>query len=296
MNRVEDGVWPLLRDDRDPWRAPWPDDDLGYDDHVVSPLVDTRPPAAYRTAALALQDWLDELDRGAPFDVAALRAHRQAAAIPPRLAWDRRPVVVAPEVVSPDAIVLEALDGVPDAGQRGTDEILGPWRLALHPDRDRRTLVHAVAHWAVSGPGRSPAQVWTRSHSAPPAPVRASVRAIWTAPLGVWRTHARGSAFELQDLLDIDPRRQPDAPVDLTAADRPIQDGDTLLARAVPTASGWTAWAPIRLPRTPSDAVLRALVEVGLTRLRLSDRRAMIEDVLRAEGRWFARRVLTAVW
>jgi len=296
MSPGEHGIWPLLRDPADPWLQPWPDDDLGYADHVASPVVDRTDPESYTRAARRLQDWLDEQDRGAPFDAHALHSLGRAARLPTRLAWDRRPVQVAPERLSEQGVVLEALDGVPDAGQRGVDEILGPWRLTLDPLRDRRTLVHAVAHWAVSGPGRSPAQVWIRSSRAPSARVRQAVRAIYTAPLCVWRAHAAGSGFELEDRVGVDPRRQPDHPVDLDLADRAVRDGQAILARLVPTPTGWFAWAPLRLARLPEPAQLQTLVQLGLARTRLRNRRAMLEDVLRSQGRWFARRVLSLTW
>lgn len=292
--RLDDEVWPLVSDPRDPFAEPWPDDDLGYADHVASPVVETRPESAYRPAALALQAALDALDRGEdpgrPLD--ALCAE---AAVPLTVRWDSRPVPLAPFVLPAEVLALEALDTVPDVGQRAPHAILGPWRLVWHPTTHRRTYVHAIAQWATSGPGRSPAQRWTRSKRAPDREVRAAARAIWQAPLGVFRALDAGEGrFRLEDRLGLDPRRVPDGPVSLDLADRAVSDGDVLLARAVPTKTDWVAWAPLVLPGDPDDDVLATLHRRALVRVRLRRRQASFEDALRDGARWFARRVLTS--
>lgn len=295
MNRLEDGVWPLLVDDQAPWREPWPDDDLGHADHVTCPLVETLPAAVYRRAALALQDHLDALARGAPLDRDRLAHLADAAAIPRRPGHDRRPVLTAPAPVSEDVVALQALDNVPDAGQRAPHAVLGPWRLALTLPADRLTFVHALAQWAVSGPGRSPIEVWTRSRSAPPATERACLRAIWQAPLGVWRLRSRPDGWHVDDRVGLDARRVPDGPVTVSI-DKPVQYGSSVLARAMPTVAGWRLWGGLVLPVDVPDRTLGDLLHIGLIRERLRNRRASVEDVLRDGGRWFAGQVFVAAY
>lgn len=281
MNRVENGVWPLLSDPAAPWNPPWPDDDLGFADHLASPIVERLDAATYRARALRLQDLLTELARGGPYDRAALDAAASAASVPLRPDTDRRPVSLAPFAFGEAHIARLALDARPDAGQRAADGLLGPRRLALCPQKDRQTFIFALSQWALSGPDRSVIEAWTRSRQAPDARTRAAVRAIWQAPVGLWRVRRAGGEVHLEDRVGIDPRRVPVGPVDLRV-DRPVDDGDAILARLVPMEDGsWRAFAGLRLSHRPSDARVRALVHIGLARLRLRRRRSSLEDLLR---------------
>lgn len=291
MKRLDGGEWPLRTDMHDPWLRDWSDDDLGFADHLKCPLVQNRDQASYAAAALKLQDYLDCCDRGGAFDGEILRKKCDEARVLWRVSWDRRPVLVAHERVREEVIALECLDGMPDAGLVGPDAVLGPSRPLGPTGMADLTGLFGMAQWAVNGPEQSPAERWTRSQHAPDAKGRRNVRAIWQAPLGVWRVSVREEGVVLHDLVGLDERRVPQGVV-AYRSDRPLSDGDGVLGRVVPCESGWYLYAGIRLKKVPPPDYIRACLRLGLARARLRTRRSSVEDVLRRFGSWWARRIL----
>lgn len=292
MNRPEAGSWPLLQRPDDPWPWNWPEDDLGYADAVASPWLDPPDPTAYATAARQLQDHLDALNRThSPIDLAELQAISERALVSLERRTDKRPAHDAPRLMSPEEVARMGLDGQPDAGLRGTDEVLGPWVECLEQPADRDILLRAVAHWCLAG-ARSPAQAWTRSRPAPSHAERAAARALIQAPLNLWSVQPDGVRWRLTDLIGIAANRHPTTAVhvDMGSA-RPLKSGDQILARVLPAQDSWHAWGALRLPTLLDRATIDRSLLAVLAAIRLRNRRATVDDVLRLAGHEVARRL-----
>ena len=289
--RVDEGAWPLLDDPRDPWFERWPDDDLGFAD--LNSLATARPvpEADYRAAAGALQDLLTALLRGEQqLDVHELRC----ACIEAQVAFDdgrvdTRPRVVGPTRIPEGHVARIALDVDPAAGLFGPDAALGPYEVLA----DRRTSTYALAHWATGKPTEHPPlQVWRRARLAPPRRDRDAVSAVVRAPLSLWEVYAQGDRWGVRDLLGLSPHRCPDHPIDLdhAAGFGVLGDEALILARMVPIeGSGFSAWAPLVLPKCPPRRAIMAWLHVLLTAHRLRCRRATPADVLRERAADFCR-------
>lgn len=292
--RTEDGTWPLLDDPRDPWREPWPDDDLGWADLNASDWVDPRDQETYRGQALALQARLDQIRAGCSTDLRALRADAAAAGVSGEWRPDRRPAHVAPFRVDEHVLLRLANNYEPAAGLFGPDALLGPWVETFDPTsaRDRRTLAYAVAHWACCHTSdRAPHHAFDVVEPLPPVADRAAVKAVERAPLSMWHARAESGAWRLTDLVGLHRRRLPDGVVSLDHAAGPgtLGDGAVVLARLVPVDGRWVAWAPLVLPATPTESQVYAWVLLELLTLRLRRRRSSLEDALRWRGQHLAR-------
>lgn len=298
--RVGQGYWPLLDVPDDPWSEPFPEDDLGYADLLTAPWHAPLPEAAYRPAALALQQHLTALDRGdVDLDPSRFRALAEAARV--SLEWrnDSRPVATSAWVADEDMMLRIAADQSPAAGLWAPGAFLGPYVEAMDPRLHRRTLAYAVAHWACTPvTDRSPADAFASSKPVPPVEDRAAIRAIAKAPLGLWRAHAEGSRWRLEDRVGLAAHRVPDAPVDLdhAAGLGTLRDGAAVLLRAARSDEGWVAFGPLVLPEVPPDGLVKARVIVELARVRLRARRASVEDALRNAAHRVSRGVHLWAW
>lgn len=280
--------WPLVEDPADPWAMDWPDDDLGLADRRSAHwLPAVKAPADYQASARALQDYLDAWHRGAVApDVRTLADVADAAGVSLDLRHDKRPVVDGPYRASVAALARLALDHEPHAGDLAPDAVLGPYALALSRRHGRAVRQHALAQWAACRTShRPPVQALHTARPIPPPPVRAAARAVRDAPFLPWRVHREGPSWRLIPRLPLTPARIPAAPLSIVRVGvGDLGDGATVLARMVSTRGTWSVWAPLVLPGDPPDAVVLGWLAPELARVRLRNRRATVEDVLRGHG------------
>jgi hypothetical protein len=150
----------------------------------------------------------------------------------------------------PDVTLLAriAADHDPAVGDWSPRAFYGPWAEVA----DRHALLTAMAHAAFvlpEGPDhRSPVQRWRASKPAPPAELRAAVRALERAPLETWIVHTVDAAgVTLSDPTGLRPETR--VTLGRTARlDRAPRPGDALLLRIVEG----TAWGPMALAKEPT--------------------------------------------
>lgn len=170
------------------------------------------------------------------------------------LLHDRRPSRVAELVVPDEALADAAEDLVPDLGIHA-ERVTGD-------DRPPDVVVAAALLFVPMFPdGKRPMDWW--SEEEPDRPLARSARVVDEAPPCLWQDGV--------PLLPLAPRRVPSGPA----------PAGVYVGRAYRVGEGW-AWSTVLpLPALPSVAPLRRRLELELWRLRLQDRRATWEDLLR---------------
>jgi hypothetical protein len=281
-----EGQWPTRDVACNPWQAAWPTDDMGWSDLSRSTLKSRLTRADHMAAVTALQDALDAAWSGEHVTIDDLQTLCAPLQIETFWSTDAAAPELSPLHTLESHIVRITCDHAPTAGMLAPDLMLGPWFDALnfnHPPH-RRTSAWCVAHWGCSRVAdRWPTRAWSGTKPVPDVKLRAAVRAIVRAPLGIWRIQQHGDRWSLHDRLGISKRMVAPHSLDLTHAAGlgALQDGATVLLRAVPSDAGWRAFAPIVLPADPPDHVIKRVVTLQLIARRVRNRRAHVEDALR---------------
>lgn len=170
------------------------------------------------------------------------------------LLHDRRPSRVAETLVPDEALADAAEDLVPDLALLA-ERVTGD-------DRPLGTVAAAVLLFLPLFPdGKRPIDWWTSEEH--DRPLARAARVIDEAPPCVW---ADG-----RPLLPLAPRRTPEGPV----------PPGVFVGRAYRVGDGWAWSAVLPLPAAPAPGPLLRRLELELWRLRLTDRRATWEDLLR---------------
>lgn len=299
---IDEPVWPLLGDKRDPW-----DDD---------PVLLTEAWRVHRrrfpfagldqgtfTATLrqfeeCLRQWLAG---EAALDRARGLADTLGIAAPPEP--DPRGLEQQEDIATAEELARLGTNGHPDLGSEAPGRVLGPWEGQLTP-RDRDVLCMALAEAAFMERVRGEMSSWTRFRRRKPLPsveARARVRAIAHTPVGCWTIASRvDGGWRLADRLGLVARRVPNEPVDLSAVasvDGSVpHHGGTLVGRVVYTPRGWQCPVGFVVRGQPPHKLLRETVEVTLWRQRIVLPRVSLEEALSDAGYSLVRRVHEWAW
>ncbi len=197
-----------------------------------------------------------------------------------------------------------ALDRAPNAGEAAPNALLGAWakHLNLGEPAHRRAWTAAVAASAYvchDDDTRSPMRSFLRELRHGPAGRRAE-REAWVAlhqaPLAPWELVALpnssgaplGAGFGVRPCVPVGAVPPADAAVDLAAVGQVFghvpQAGDLLVARVLPSATGWVARTAFVLPGLPSRELLTGWMVDLLAPLRAETRVLHLDDALRAAG------------
>ncbi len=302
----ESARWPVVARAGEPEaRDPAGDDrvppDLGWSDHLR--CWGSGDPASYRDDALRFLDAVRAARRGLPAPQLAPLAARLRLSHP--LGPHRhRPLLAARPVPLAD-LVRVSTDLCPDADQEAGEWALGPWAdaIAVGDPLGRRALAVALAWHGFTEreDGFTTFERWCNGKFAPPESERAAVRAIGTAPVGLWRVRAvREDTVILDDALGLSARFRPVGPARLERPGGVVGDlsvGGGLLARVAPLADGgWWVGAGLALPALPPPALVRRWIHLDLLVARLGDRRLRREVFLSRRGVSLARAVHEWLW
>lgn len=311
-------LWPAPPDPIDPFADQDDPRDLGYEDfRAVGGKLSAE---VYRRKAERLAELTDALLSGRESLEPDIRRELDdllnSLRISRRLTVDRRTPRPLPDHLASDAdLVRLGADVLPAVGQEAPDRILGPLvdELDVHRPEHRLTLRAALAAACFVvpdgmrapgtglDPGQTPFEIWSRRKPLPSPAERAAVRAIERAPWTAWMVLSLPDAqtARLHDLVGIAPSGLPDEPVRLVGTAtpfRPLQAGDTLLARVVRGPDGWEARTPIAIPGGPPAVRIRSWVRLELVRQRLGQRTLTVDALLRRRGHVMARRLLEWAW
>jgi hypothetical protein len=302
----EVAAWPVAPRAGEPAaREPNGDDgiprDLGYSDFTR--CRGRLPEAEYRALAVAFLADIGRLRRGEPV-APGLTERATALKLEHPLLGECRAM---PEVVAEPAPVADlvrvATDHCPDASTEAADWVLGPWAEILDPRRplERRALEVALCwHAATEREGHTTVERWCGDREVPPPALRARVRAVATAPLGLWRVDAiEGDRLVVSDQLGLGPRWQWDGPVRFqppggVAGD--LQVGGGILARPVPSPDGWWLACPLAIPKVPARDRVLAWLHAALLVSRVSHRGLRREIFLARRGIALSRSIHEWLW
>lgn len=196
-----------------------------------------------------------------------------------------------------------ATDILPEAGAL-LDLVLDRWTdsLNLADPGVRRAAVHALGWLACTRLDDEPRATrrWANEGPNPPIPDRVAVHAVSRTPAGLWRIEAMGEGWvEVSDRIGLGEGHIPTGAVRceaIGAVGAPPQVGDTLAARMVCDAEGWTACLPLSVPGGPRDDQIAAWVTEGLGWLESWGEAPDLRALLRSHGAWLVRRLHRDAW
>lgn len=272
---------------------PWPESHHGYPDYARILAGDAEPKPAYDVGYAQLKACLEGVAEGHPIDGRALM---EALAIV-SVRWPRRlcpdPPKRAPERVKGADLVRMALDMAPAMGEDGPVAVLGPWlqRMRFDVPAHHAAIVAAIGTASFAWPPdepRPPVRSWLGPAGTLGGAYRDAVVGLSRTPPLPWRLVSQdGDRWHVEPLLRVSDWWVPTEAVSLPevgAVDGPPQEGGLLLARIVPTASGWYAGNALVLPECPAQEVLEGWFTLLALPQLVGTRTLDVEDLLRRGG------------
>ena len=299
---MDEPIWPLLQDVRDPW-----DDDPVLLDEAWK-IHRRRFPfggmdkesfeGTLRAFETSVRAWL-----GGEASLDSAREHAETLGVAEPPEPDPRGLEQQQDIATAEEIARLGTNGHPDLGSEAPGRVLGPWEQRLTP-HDRSVLCMALAEAAFIERVRGEMSAWTRFRRRKPLPAveeRSRVRAVAHTPVGCWTMASTvDGGWRLADRLGLVPRRVPNTPVDLSAVvsvdGSGPHHGGTLVGRVVYTPGGWRCPVGFAVRGQPPAALLRETLDVMLWRQRLVHPRVSVEEVLSDAGYTLVRRVHEWAW
>ena len=203
-------------------------------------------------------------------------------------------------------LVHIACDIQPDIGDEAPGVALGPWSDVMDVTRasHKQLLRTAVALCGLSCTDSEPTSPLRRflnngahkKHNSRPA-----LSSVLRTPMGLWRiTKADGQRWRVRDLLDLEHVWTPSGAVDLrtlaSVASQPLDVGDTVCARLLPTPDGHVAVVGFYVKGSPDTETLESWRALVLTRHHKERPNGSIGAAVSRYGHLLAQRLHLWAW